>query len=234
MLCLGLLVALPAAAAPTPEQRQQARERYASAVNHFNAGEYAAAAEDFLAVHKISPQPALLYNVAQAYRLGSDGAHALEYYQQFLHDAPQAKQRADVERRIKELQSSGVRPVVAVPDMSAPAGKGVKPTMGDKAPTPGSDRLQAVAEVIKQNRAGFRACFDKWSKAHPGVDGRVTLTFFLDPDGNLDQPDAAEKGFLAPEVGDCIEELSRTLKYPKSPSGKFTRFTYPFDFKAAR
>ena len=26
----------------------------------------------------------------------------------------------------------------------------------------------------------------------------------------------------------------RTLHYPKSPSGKFTRFTYPFDFKAAR
>jgi len=62
----------------------------------------------------------------------------------------------------------------------------------------------------------------------------VTLTFYLDPDGNLDQPNADEKGFAAPEVAACIEELSRTLKYPKSPSGKFTRFTYPFDFKAAR
>jgi tetratricopeptide (TPR) repeat protein len=228
---LALALSLTAKAAPTPEQRQQARERYASAVNHFNAAEYAAAAEDFLAVHKISPQPALLYNVAQAYRLGNDGAHALEYYQAFLHDAPQARQRADVERRIKELQAGGVKPVAAPPDLSAPAAKS---KMGEKAPAAGSDRLQAVAEIVKQNRAGFRACFDKWSKAHPNVDGKVTLTFFLDPDGNLDQPDAAEKGFLAPEVGDCIEELARTLKYPKSPSGKFTRFTYPFDFKAAR
>ena len=60
------------------------------------------------------------------------------------------------------------------------------------------------------------------------------MTFYLDPDGDLDQPNADEKGFAAREVGACIEELSRTLHYPKSPSGKFTRFTYPFDFKAAR
>ncbi len=114
----------------------------------------------------------------------------------------------------------------------------VPATGGTQKPPPsngaGSDRLQAVADVIKQNRAGFRACFDKWSKAHTGVNGRVTLAFYLDPDGNMDEPNADEKGFVAPEVAACIEDLSRTLRYPKSPSGKFTRFSYPFDFKAAR
>jgi hypothetical protein len=35
-------------------------------------------------------------------------------------------------------------------------------------------------------------------------------------------------------VADCIEHVARTLRYPKSPSGKFTRFTYPFDFKPTR
>lgn len=236
VLGLSLALVTVAAAQPTPaptaEARAVAREHYEKAVSHFNANEYPAAAEEFLAVYKAVPQPALLYNAAQAYRLGGDGPKALESYRAFLKAAPEAKQKGDVERHIKELESKTAVVVKAVPDMSAPA---VAMTTTTKtSPNGGSDRLQAIAEIIKQNRAAFRACFDKWSRTHKGVDGKVTLTFYLDPDGNLDQPTADEKGFAAPEVAACIEELSRTLRYPKSPSGKFTRFSYPFDFKAGR
>ena len=231
VLTLGLAAVVRAEpTAPSDEARAVARAHYDKAVSHFNAGEYVAAAEEFLAVHKAIPQPALLYNAAQAYRLGGDGTKALEYYRSFAKEAPQAKQRADVERRIKELE--GAAATVAV--KSAPPDMAIAKTTTTSSSTSSSDRLAAVADVIKQNRNSFRSCFDKWSKAHKGVDGKVTLTFYLDPDGNLDQPNAEEKGFAAREVGVCIEELSRTLHYPKSPSGKFTRFTYPFDFKAAR
>jgi tetratricopeptide (TPR) repeat protein len=231
LLALAVVVGVARAdsAPPTPEARAEARAHYEKAVTHFNANEYAAAAEEFLLVHKAVSQPALLYNAAQAFRLGGERDKALENYRAFLKAAPAAKQRPDVERRIAELEHKVVA-VKAVPDMAvAPTGATTKPSNGA-----GSDRLQAIAEVIKQNRAGFRGCFDKWAKAHTGVNGRVTLTFYLDPDGNMDQPNADEKGFAAPEVAACIEELSRTLHYPKSPSGKFTRFSYPFDFKAAR
>lgn len=232
-LCLLAIAHAETAAPPTAEARAVARQHYEKAVSHFNANEYAAAAEEFLAVYKAVPQAALLYNAAQAYRLGGDAPKAVESYRAFLKAAPDAKQKGDVERRIKELEGKSVVAVKAVPDMSAPSA--VVPTSSKiGASTGGSDRTQAIAEVIKQNRAGFRACFDRWSRAHKGVDGKVMLTFYLDPEGNLDQPNADEKGFAAPEVAACMEELSRTLKYPKSPSGKFTRFTYPFDFKAAR
>ena len=243
LVAASVAIAAAQPSAPSAEQRAVARAHYEKAVNHFNAGEYAAAADEFLAVHAAVAQPALLYNAAQAYRLGGDGPKALENYRAFLKEAPEAKQRPDVEKHIKELEGKNAVVVKVVPDMSVPD-KLVVPTKS-ATPTPaktaaptsasgGSDRLQAIAEVVKQNRAGFRACFDKWSKSHPGINGRVTLTFYLDPDGNLDQPSADEKGFVAPEVASCIEELSRTLHYPKSPSGKFTRFSYPFDFKAAR
>jgi hypothetical protein len=193
----------------------------------------------------------LLYDAAQAYRLAGDSAHALEHYQGYMKAAPSdAAQRAEVEKRNKDL-SGGATPAAdknATPkDKLAAADKpkdkpGDKPVdkpaaaakPADKPVTSGSsDRVAALAEAIKANRAGFRGCFDKWSKAHPGVSGRVTLTMYLDPDGNMDQPDAETKGFEAPDVSQCIEDYARTLKYPKSPSGKFTRFTYPFEFKAA-
>ena len=196
------------AAAPTPEARAEARAHYDKAVSHFNANEYVAAGDEFLLVHKAVPQPALLYNAAQAYRLGGDGPKALENYRAFLKEAPDAKQRPDVERRIAELEHKVVA-VKNVPDMAVPA---PTPSGSPSGGTPstkmgaGSDRLQATAEVIKANRAGFRACFDKWSKTHAGVNGRVTLTFYLDPDGNMDQPNADEKGFAAPDVAACIED----------------------------
>jgi hypothetical protein len=64
----------------------------------------------------------------------------------------------------------------------------------------------------------------------------VTLSFYLAPDGNVDRADADAKGksFVAPEVETCIEDFARSLKYPAATNGKFTRFNYPFDFKAAK
>ena len=220
---------------PTPAARAEARAHYEKAVSHFNANEYVPAGDEFLLVYKAVPQAALLYNAAQAYRLGGEGDKALANYRAFLKAVPEAKQRPDVERRIAELEHKTVA-VKDVPDMAVPpkAPKTPPPSGMSSTTTAGSDRLAGITDVIKQNRAGFRACFDKWSKAHPGVNGRVTLTFYLDPDGEIGQPTVDEKGFAAPEVAACMEDLSRTLHYPKSPSGKFTRFSYPFDFKAAR
>jgi len=230
---VALAVAGPAYAqtpAPTPAARAEARAHYDKAVSHFNANEYIAAGDEFLLVYKAVPQPALLYNAAQAYRLGAESDKALANYRAFLKAMPEAKQRPDVERRIAELEHKSV--AKGPPDMAVP-GKTPPPQMGTRT-TAGSDRLAGITEVIKQNRAGFRACFDKWSTEHAGVNGRVTLTFYLDPEGEIGQPTADEKGFHAPEVAACMEDLSRTLHYPKSPSGNFTRFSYPFDFKAAR
>jgi hypothetical protein len=240
-------------AAPTPDERKAARAHYETAVNHFNASEYLSAADEFLSVYKLVPQPVLLYDAAQAYRLANDTQRAVEQYQSYLKvAAPDAAQRPEVEKRLKDLSPNATvadkgngkdkpkdRPL-AVADKPKERPNDKPPSPADKpadkalVATGNSDRVAAVAEAIKANRNGFRGCFDKWSKAHPGVSGRVTLTMYLDPEGNMDQPDAATKGFEAADVSQCIEDFARTLKYPKSPSGKFTRFTYPFDFKAAR
>ncbi|MDB4971011.1 MAG: hypothetical protein JWN44_6700 [Myxococcales bacterium] len=222
-----------AAAAPTPDERKVARAHYDKAVNHFNAAEYVAAADEFQAVYRIVSQPALLYDAGQAMRLAGEKARAVELYQTYLKVAPpEAAQRPEVEKRLKDLTPNATVAVAVDKTRDKPA----TPTAADKTmvATGNSDRVAAVAEAIKTNRPGFRGCFDKWSKSHPGVSGRVTLTLYLDPEGNMDQPDADTKGFEAADVSQCIEDFARTLKYPRSPSGKFTRFTYPFDFKAVR
>jgi tetratricopeptide repeat protein len=274
----AMSLALPSVvtAAASREERAAARLHYERAVNHYNLGEFADAATEFREVYKSSPQAALLYDTAQAYRLANDRDKAVFFYQSFLRSEPGSPHRSEVERRIHELSPEALtttttapppsekRPGTPTPPDTKPSTPEVKPatvtrpdttpsepdakpeavtkplpadskaTAGSAVGNGGSERLRPVVDIIRKNRAGFRGCFDRWSSQHPGIGGTVTLSFYLDPDGNLDQADADAKGFDAPEVLDCIIGYAHSLHYPASPNGKFTRFTYPFDFKATK
>jgi hypothetical protein len=99
-----------------------------------------------------------------------------------------------------------------------------------------SDRLAPLTDLIRSKRDGFRCCFDIYAKTHPGAHGGVKMVIELKSDGtvkNVSFADAPER-VSAPEVESCMSDLAKGLAYPKSPSGKETKFTYPFDFKARR
>jgi outer membrane biosynthesis protein TonB len=97
-----------------------------------------------------------------------------------------------------------------------------------------SDRFQPLVDLFKANRDGFRRCFDLWGQKNRGQSGTVYLVIHLKTDGKLDKAEVdPSKGNLhAAEVETCMIDFAKSLTYPKSPSGKETRFTYPFDFKA--
>lgn len=98
----------------------------------------------------------------------------------------------------------------------------------------GADRFTAMVDVIKANRDDFRRCFDLWSAKNPGVNGKVVGVWNLKPDGVLDKfdVDVAKSTVSPPELVACMTGVAKKITYPKSPVGKETRFTYPFDFKA--
>lgn len=100
----------------------------------------------------------------------------------------------------------------------------------------GSDRMQAMMDLIKANRDGFRKCFDVWGKKNPGQAGKIAFQFFLKPDGALEkaQMKRDEGDVHAAEVENCMIDFAKTLTYPKSGIGKDTIYTHRFEFKAAR
>lgn len=99
----------------------------------------------------------------------------------------------------------------------------------------GSDRLQAMMDLVKANKDGFRKCFDLWGKKNPGQPGKIAFQFFLKPDGSLEkaQMKADEGDVHAVEVETCMIAFAKTLAYPKSGVGKDTIYTHRFEFKAA-
>lgn len=247
-MVLVLASALTAhAAAPTLADKKAAKEHYDRGTTHYNLGEFVEAAEEYKAAYRIIPENVILYNIGQIYRLAKEYDQALFFYNSYLSNLTDANARKEVEARIAKIQTlikekkekNGTEPKAGDPTAKADPGKpdavakpGDRPTVkADPTPTGNSDRVKLLVEVIKQKRQGFRDCFDLWSKTHAGIEGQFVLVLWLQPDGKLDEVEAAGNGLQAPEVERCLIDHARTLTYPASPSGRMTKFTYPFNFK---
>jgi len=106
---LVLVAVLFAAAGPARAQADDAQARsralYDEGSRAYKAGDYPRAIEKFLAAYDLSHAPAILFNIAQAYRLAGSCDRALEYYRRSLDEEPDAANRAEVEERVAEMQA---------------------------------------------------------------------------------------------------------------------------------
>src|SRR5262245_9233952 len=102
LIACALVVVLGAGRAIAGKQQdsQALREKATAA---FALGQYAAAAEDFEKAYALTPEPALLYNAAQAHRLAGNKERALTLYRNYSRVYGKREKRADVEARIEEL-----------------------------------------------------------------------------------------------------------------------------------
>jgi tetratricopeptide (TPR) repeat protein len=82
-----------------------AKAKYASGVRHFDLSEYDNALADFKDAYRNKPDPVFLYNIAQCHRKLGHTDEAITFYQSYLRRAPEARNREEVERRIKDLES---------------------------------------------------------------------------------------------------------------------------------
>jgi tetratricopeptide (TPR) repeat protein len=82
---------------------EEARQHVAKAKVHFDLGEYKEAADEYIIVYRLRPIPALLFNIAQAYRQGGIYDKARQFYKSYLREAPDLKNRAMIEQNIREM-----------------------------------------------------------------------------------------------------------------------------------
>jgi tetratricopeptide (TPR) repeat protein len=97
-----LLAAAPARA--DEQSKSTARAAYERGVTQYNLGHFNAAIPEFEKAYELEPVPVLLYNIAQAHRQLGNNERAIFFYRRYVESAPKAGNRADVERRIHELE----------------------------------------------------------------------------------------------------------------------------------
>lgn len=82
----------------------EARDHYKRGTKAFELGSYEEAIKEYAAAYRLRDDPALLYNLGQASRLGNHPAEALRFFRMFLIKVPATPNRSEVEAKIEELQ----------------------------------------------------------------------------------------------------------------------------------
>jgi hypothetical protein len=95
------------AAAPTSEaDKKAARPHYEKGAVEYNLGHFSEAIKEFEKAYELDRAPILLFNIAQAHRQNGNNERAAFFYRRYLEQAPDAANRAEVEKRIKDLDEA--------------------------------------------------------------------------------------------------------------------------------
>ena len=141
-----LLCAATAHAQDKPvDPKVAAKEHYAKGTSFYDLGRYDEAAKEFEAAYQLKNDPAFLYNLAQSYRQAGNHERAVHFYKTYLRYVPNAKNRADIEDKIKaeeKLVGSGgpgttPPPVTTTPPPGNPPPPGYAPPATATASDPG-------------------------------------------------------------------------------------------------
>jgi tetratricopeptide (TPR) repeat protein len=117
-----------------------ARQAYDQATAAFGLGHYAEAAEKYETAFSLRPDPALLYDAAQAYRLAGNRPRALELYRNYLRLYPN-RQNADEARNqvaalTKALEDEKSAPPVVASSPAPASPPPVTPIVSVAEPSP--------------------------------------------------------------------------------------------------
>ncbi|MBN2575264.1 MAG: hypothetical protein JXP73_11935 [Deltaproteobacteria bacterium] len=129
-LLVCALIPAVARAETEAEKKQQARERYEKATRLYDVGKYSEAIAEYEQAYLLTGDPALLFNIGQAYRLWEHPEDAIRAYKNYLRQRPDASNRADVERKISDLErvvEERRRSAPQQPDSTAPPSAGYPP-----------------------------------------------------------------------------------------------------------
>jgi tetratricopeptide (TPR) repeat protein len=81
-----------------------ARQHFEDGSRLYDLGKFRDAAREYEEAYKYKPDPALLFNIGQAYRAAGDAGDALTAYKSYLRKVPEAPNRKEVEGHIEKLQ----------------------------------------------------------------------------------------------------------------------------------
>jgi tetratricopeptide (TPR) repeat protein len=127
-----------------------ARAAYERGVKLYRADDFARAAIEFERAYELDPDPAYLFNVAQAHRLAKHCTEAFEAYGKFLEKAPRASNREEAEGYRKELARCAKPPATPrEPDPPTPPPPARQP---DPLPRPAEPRDPVPVETPSSNR----------------------------------------------------------------------------------
>jgi tetratricopeptide (TPR) repeat protein len=131
-----------------PRGKPSAEASYRKGMKAYTLGHFPEAIEEFEKAYDLRAEPIFLYNIAQSHRQNNSPQRALFFYRRYLEAQPDAKNRAEIEQRIKDLQSQLNAQAENVPAPPPPAPQPVVQPVA--APSPSVAEPEQVAQVQAQ------------------------------------------------------------------------------------
>jgi tetratricopeptide (TPR) repeat protein len=104
-LAFAVVATTAGLAAAQPAAPQTAEEHYEASKRFYAVNEFEKAIAELKLAYTMSPDPNYLFNIAQAMRKKGDCVGAIDFYNKYLREAPNAPNRAKVEGWISELDA---------------------------------------------------------------------------------------------------------------------------------
>jgi tetratricopeptide (TPR) repeat protein len=115
-----LLLSLLACRVANADDAAVARRHFQAGSSLFDLGKFREAAVEYEEAYKAKNDPALLFNIGQAYRGANDPAKAITAYKSFLRHVPDAPRRPEVEGFILRLQKQLDNEALSRPEQPKP------------------------------------------------------------------------------------------------------------------
>jgi hypothetical protein len=121
---------------------------------HYQLGEYREALDQFKEAYRLKQDPSFLYNIAQCHRQLREYAEAIRLYGNYLREAPDADNRDEVERQIRDLKAAAEKqrqqasaPPVAPIAPGSPEPIGPLPPATARMPAPSAGSAASVGSA---------------------------------------------------------------------------------------
>jgi tetratricopeptide (TPR) repeat protein len=225
---LAVLIAAPVAAATGGSK--DARRVYDEATAAFGLGRYAEAAEKYEAAFSLRPDPALLYNAAQSYRLAGNKQRALELYRNYVRLYPDATNAPDARTHVATLKkvidderpaTEAARPPVAPPAV-APAPAAPQPRTATAPPVATLPPATAMPPAVEARPVAPLPS----APPPPATDANVPMVTRPAPAAGEEQKSLTQQTWFWVAVGAAVAVAGTTVLLLATRGEKFPDATY--------
>lgn len=98
-------VLLESTASAETRGKQTAEAHYEKGMKAYTLGHFPEAIEEFEKAYEVRSEPIFLYNIAQSHRQNNNLQRAIFFYRRYLEAEPNAKNRLEIEKRIRDLET---------------------------------------------------------------------------------------------------------------------------------
>ncbi len=119
-LIVGSFAAAPIARADEDaDAKREAKQHFQAGERFLKAGKFDLAITEYGKAYELFPSPAFLFNIGQCHRNLKNWASAISFFEDYLKEAPNSDNRAEVEQLIKEAKAELAKIQPAAPKEGA-------------------------------------------------------------------------------------------------------------------